>query len=39
MRILAEGDRRRPLVATTCLAGGLVLVTLGLILGVVEIVT
>jgi hypothetical protein len=39
MRILAQGDRRRPLVATTCFAGGVVLVALGLVLGIVEIVT
>ncbi len=34
MRILAEGDRRRPLVAAACLAGGLVLITIGLVLAV-----
>ena len=35
MRILAEGERRRPLIAVACFAGGLGLVTLGLILAIV----
>jgi hypothetical protein len=34
MRILAEGDRRRPLVAAACLVGGLLLITIGLVLAV-----
>ena len=34
MRILAEGGRRRPLIATLCLAGGLVLITLALVLAI-----
>ena len=39
MRILVEGDRRRPLIAATCLAGGLVSITIGLILAVIGAVT
>ncbi len=39
MRILADGDRRRPLVATISLAGGLVLITAGIMLAVVEAIT
>ena len=35
MRILVEGDRRRPFVAAVCLAGGLVSITIGLVLAVV----
>ncbi|MEP6639954.1 MAG: hypothetical protein ABJC39_11435 [Chloroflexota bacterium] len=34
MRILAEGSARRPLIAAICLAVGLVLLTLGLVLAV-----
>lgn len=39
MRILAEGERRRPLIAVACLAGGLGLVTLGLILALIGVVS
>ena len=39
MRILADGDRRRPLVAAISLAGGLVLITAGIMLAVVEAAT
>jgi hypothetical protein len=39
MRILTEGDRRRPLAAAMCLAGGFVLVTIGLALALVETLT
>jgi len=35
MRILTGGDRRRPLVAVVCLAGGLVLITLAAVLALV----
>ena len=35
MRILAEGERRRPLIAATCLAGGLGLITFALILALI----
>jgi hypothetical protein len=34
MRVLAEGERRRPLIAALCLAGGFVLITFGLVLAV-----
>ena len=37
MRILAQGDRRRPLVAALCLAGGFVLITVGIVLALVEV--
>jgi len=36
MRILTEGERRRPMVATGLLAGGLVLLAVGVVFGVVE---
>ncbi len=39
MRVLAGGDPRRPLVAALALAGGLVLVTLGLASAVVDMLT
>ena len=39
MRILTEGDRRRPLIAVLCLAGGLVLLTVALVLAVVGAVS
>ncbi len=39
MRILTEGDSRRPRVAAACLIGGLVLVTAGLLLAVVGALT
>jgi hypothetical protein len=39
MRILVEGDRRRPLIAAVCLAGGLVSITIGLVLAVIGAVT
>ena len=39
MRILTEGDRRRPVVAAMCLAGGCVLITIGLALALVEAMT
>ncbi len=39
MRILTEGDRRRPLAAALCLAGGAVLITIGLVLALAEAVT
>ena len=39
MRILVEGERRRPLIAATCLAGGAMLLTLGLVLAVGEALT
>ena len=35
MRVLAEGRPQRILLATLCLAGGLLLVTVGLVLAVV----
>jgi hypothetical protein len=35
MRILTEGGRRRPLVATVCLAGGLLLITIAIVIAVV----
>jgi hypothetical protein len=35
MRILTEGGRRRPLVAAACLAGGLVLILVGLVVAVI----
>ena len=35
MRVLTGGDRRRPLVAVACLAGGVVLIGLGLLAAVV----
>lgn len=35
MRILVEGDRRRPLVAAACLAGGLVSIAIGLVLALI----
>jgi len=38
MRVLAQGDRRRPLVAVVCLAGGIALIALGLVLAVVGMV-
>ncbi len=34
MRVLAEGDRRRPLVAIACFAGGFVLIGAGIVLAV-----
>jgi hypothetical protein len=34
MRVLAEGERRRPLIAALCLAGGFGLITLGLVLAI-----
>lgn len=39
MRVLAEGERRRPLIAAICLAGGLGLIALGLVLAVVGAVS
>lgn len=39
MRILTEGDRRRPLAAALCLAAGCVLVTVGLVLALAEAAT
>ena len=39
MRILVDGERRRPLIAAACFAGGLGLVTLGLILAVIGALT
>jgi hypothetical protein len=39
MRILTEGERRRPLVAAACLVGGLVLIGIGLVLALVGAVT
>jgi hypothetical protein len=39
MRILVEGDRRRPLVAAACLGGGFVLITIGLVAAVVGALT
>ena len=39
MRILAEGGRRRPLIAVTCFAGGLGLIGLGLLLTLVGALT
>jgi hypothetical protein len=39
MRILTEGDRRRPLAAAICLAGGGVFITIGLVLALVQAVT
>ena len=35
MRVLAEGERRRPLIAAVCLAGGLGLIAIGLVLALV----
>ena len=35
MRVLAEGERRRPLVALVCLGGGLGLIAVGLVLAVI----
>ena len=35
MRILAAGERRRPLIAAVCLAGGLGLMTFGLVLALI----
>lgn len=35
MRILAQGERRRPLAAAACLAGGLVLIAIGIVVAVV----
>jgi hypothetical protein len=35
IRVLGEGDRRRPLIATTCIAVGLGLIALGLIAAIV----
>ncbi len=35
IRVLAEGERRRPLVALICLGGGLGLITIGLVLAVI----
>jgi hypothetical protein len=39
MRVLAEGGRRRILLATVCLAGGLGLVTVALVLAIVGAVS
>jgi hypothetical protein len=39
MRILTEGDRRRPLAAAICLASGGVFITIGLVLALVQAVT
>ena len=39
MRVLAEGERRRPLVAVVCLGGGLGLIAVGLVLAVVGAVS
>jgi hypothetical protein len=38
MRVLTQGDRRRPLVAVVCLASGIALVALGLVLAVAGVV-
>ena len=38
MRVLGRGDRRRPMVAVVCLAGGIALISLGLVLAVVGVV-
>jgi hypothetical protein len=39
MRVLAEGGRRRPLIAAACLAGGLGLILIGFVLAVVGVVS
>jgi hypothetical protein len=39
MRVLADGERRRPLIAVVCLAGGLGMVALAAILALVEAVS
>ena len=38
MRVLGRGDRRRPIVAMVCLAGGIALISLGLALAVAGVV-
>ena len=34
MRILVEGERRRPFIAAACLAGGVILLTVSLALAI-----
>ena len=38
MRVLGRGDRRRPMVAVVCLAGGIALISLALVLAVAGVV-